>query len=112
MAEKSDEDLKALRDLDDYFTEVFEEYISARKSLDRASNLLKRLRQLIAMKPTYDLIMRTPEGDVYFKTERMLSNLEEGALRLRLYIAEIEKTNSRKATKNPILNPEQDIKYH
>jgi len=107
-----EEDEKALRELDAFFTEVFEEYILAKISLDRASMLLKRLRSLIALKPIYDLILRTDEDDVYIRTERMMSKLEEGGLKLRMYIEEIQNQNSKAATKNPSLNPKQDIRYH
>jgi hypothetical protein len=113
MTDKLDEkDIKALKELDEYFNEIFDEFRTVRKSLDHASNLLKRLRSLIALKPIYDLIMRNKEGDLYFRTERMLANLEEGSMRLRLYIAEIEKQNSKKATKHPILENKIDPNYH
>jgi len=107
-----DTDFNALQELDDYFNDIFDEFRTARKSLDKASDLLKRLRSLIALKPIYDLIMRNEEGDTYFRTERMLAKLEEGSMKLRLYIAEIEKQNSKKTTKHKILENKIDPTYH
>lgn len=108
----SGSDKKALDEVKALFTDAFEEYIEARKALDRAAIKMKRIRSLIALRPIYDAIMDEDNSDIYFETEQMLSSMDSGSLTLRTFIAEVENKNSKKATKNPVLDPELDPRYH
>ena len=113
MSNDTDQQGKALlADLQKYFSEILALFVASRITIDRACVMLRQIRSSMGLRELYEAILNATNGDDYIETERMLSKLEKGSSTLRSYILELEKSQLKKATKNPLIDIDLGPKYH
>lgn len=101
-----------LEDLQKRFATIFTLFVNARINMDKACLLMRQARLSMGTKAVYNAILDDPEGDQYLDTEQMLAKMEEGSQLLRSYIIEVERSQIKKATRNPLVDLDLGEDYH